>query len=71
VANSRTKDLLHSGGHDLAFALTKGFERAFLVGCGFALIGALLTIVMISSRDSREHSASARREPEPASSPAT
>jgi MFS family permease len=61
VANSRTKDLLHTGQHDLAFALTKGFERAFLVGTGFALIGALLTIVMISSRDSREHSQSARQ----------
>ena len=62
VANSRTKDLLHAGQHDVAFALTKGFERAFLVGTGFALIGALLTIVMISSRDSREHAESAQRE---------
>jgi EmrB/QacA subfamily drug resistance transporter len=71
VANSRTKDLLHPGGHDLAFALTRGFERAFLVGCGFALVGALLTIVMISSRDSREHSATARQgQPAAASSPA-
>ncbi|HEV2924756.1 MAG TPA: MFS transporter [Solirubrobacteraceae bacterium] len=71
VANTRTKDLLHAGGHDLAFALTKGFERAFLVGCGFALIGALLTIVMISSRDSREHAESAREgELATASSPA-
>jgi EmrB/QacA subfamily drug resistance transporter len=71
VANSRTKDLLHSGGHDLALALTKGFERAFLVGCGFALIGALLTIVMISSRESRKHSASARQgDPAAVSSPA-
>ena len=70
VANSRTKDLLHAGGHDLAFALTKGFERAFLVGTGFALIGALLTIVMISSRDSREHSLSARQGEHAASSPA-
>ncbi|HEX4187765.1 MAG TPA: hypothetical protein VHY83_07710 [Solirubrobacteraceae bacterium] len=69
VANSRTKDVLHAGGHDLAFALTKGFERAFLVGAGFALIGALLTVVMISSRDSREHSQSARRG-EPAATPA-
>jgi MFS family permease len=71
VANTRTKDLLHAGGHDFAFALTKGFERAFLVGCGFALIGALLTMVMISSRDSREHAESAREgELATASSPA-
>jgi EmrB/QacA subfamily drug resistance transporter len=72
VANSRTKGLLHSGQHDLAVALTKGFERAFLVGTGFALIGALLTIVLISSRDSRSHSESARRgQPAAVSSPAT
>jgi sugar phosphate permease len=70
VANSRTKDLLHGGQHDLAFALTRGFERAFLVGTGFALIGALLTIVMISSRDSREHSQSARQGEPAAVSPA-
>jgi EmrB/QacA subfamily drug resistance transporter len=71
VANSRTKGLLHGGGHDLAYALTKGFERAFLVGTGFALIGALLAIVLISSRDSREHSQSARQgQPAAASSPA-
>ena len=62
---------MHAGQHDLAVALTKGFERAFLVGTGFALIGALLTIVMISSRDSRSHSQSARRgQPAAASSPA-
>jgi EmrB/QacA subfamily drug resistance transporter len=60
VANSRTKNVLHEGGHDLAYALTKGFERAFLVGSGFALAGALLAFVLISSRDSREHSLSAR-----------
>jgi MFS family permease len=60
VANTRTKDVLHAGGHDLAYALTKGFERAFLVGAGFALVGALLTIVLISSRDSRAHSLAAR-----------
>src|SRR5205085_5350349 len=40
VANSRTHGLL-SGGHDVSFALTKGFERAFMVGAGFALVGAL------------------------------
>jgi EmrB/QacA subfamily drug resistance transporter len=67
VANTRTKGLLHAGGHDLAYALTKGFERAFLVGAGFALVGALLTIVLISSRDSRAHSDSARQ---PAAAPA-
>ena len=43
VANSRTKDVLHGGSTTSAIALTKGFERAFLVGAGFALVGALLT----------------------------
>jgi sugar phosphate permease len=71
VANSRTNSLLHGGGHDFANALTKGFERAFLVGTGFALVGALLAIVLISSRDSREHSQAARQgEPAAASSTA-
>jgi EmrB/QacA subfamily drug resistance transporter len=60
VANSRTNDILHAGNHDLLYALTKGFERAFLVGAGFALAGALLAFVLISGRDSREHSLSAR-----------
>ena len=40
VANTRTKDLLLAGGHSHAEALTSGFERAFLVGAGFALVGA-------------------------------
>jgi EmrB/QacA subfamily drug resistance transporter len=62
IANSRTQNLLHGGEHNSAIALTKGFDRAFLVGACFALAGALLTIVLISSRDSREHSESARAE---------
>jgi EmrB/QacA subfamily drug resistance transporter len=60
IANSRTKSVLHAGHHDIAIALTKGFQRAFLVGAGFALIGVLLAIVLISSRDSRSHSLAAR-----------
>jgi EmrB/QacA subfamily drug resistance transporter len=62
IANSRTQDVLQGGQHNAAIALTKGFERAFLVGTGFALVGALLAAVLISSRDSREHSLSARAE---------
>jgi hypothetical protein len=37
-------------------ALTKGFDQAFLVGAGFAVAGAILAFVLISSRDSHEHS---------------
>jgi EmrB/QacA subfamily drug resistance transporter len=70
VANSRTKSVIHAGQHDVAIALTKGFERAFLVGSGFALVGAALVIVLISSRDSRSHSLAARSG-EAATSPVT
>jgi EmrB/QacA subfamily drug resistance transporter len=62
VANSRTQSLLHGGVHNTSVALTKGFDRAFLVGAGFALAGAILTAILISSRDSREHAAAARDE---------
>jgi MFS family permease len=60
VANSRTQSLLSAGGHSSAVALTKGFDRAFLVGAGFAIVGAILTAVLISSRESREQAAAAR-----------
>jgi EmrB/QacA subfamily drug resistance transporter len=62
IANSRTNSVTHAGQNNVGIALTKGFERAFLVGSGFALVGALLTAVLISSRDSREHSLAARSE---------
>ena len=60
VANSRTKSLFDAGVHHNSVALSKGFDRAFLVGAGFAIVGAILTAVLISSRDSREHAAAAR-----------
>ncbi len=52
VANSRTHSVLNGGHHSLAFALTKGFQRAFMVGSGLALLGAILAVVLISSRTS-------------------
>jgi EmrB/QacA subfamily drug resistance transporter len=55
IANSRTLHLLHAGGVDHAVALTKGFDRAFLIGAGFAIAGAILAAVTISSADSRAH----------------
>jgi EmrB/QacA subfamily drug resistance transporter len=60
IANSRTKSLSHSGIHNASIALTKGFDRAFLIGAGFAVAGAILAAVLISSRDSRDHSNAAR-----------
>jgi EmrB/QacA subfamily drug resistance transporter len=58
-ANSRTQDILNAGVHNTAVALTKGFDRAFLIGAGFAVLGAILTIVLISSKDSRDHAKAA------------
>src|SRR3954452_8202249 len=57
IANSATQDAVRSAGGDpsaLPSALTEGFQAAFTVGAGFAVLGALLTAVLISSRTSRE-----------------
>jgi len=62
IANSRTQNLLHFGIHSASIALTKGFDRAFLVGAGITLIGAILALIMKCSRDSRENSVAARSE---------
>jgi EmrB/QacA subfamily drug resistance transporter len=69
VANSRTQSLFHSGVHSSSVALTKGFDRAFLVGAGFAIAGAILTALLISSRDSREQAEAASRGEEAAVTP--
>jgi MFS family permease len=61
VANSRTLGLLHHGTQPVV-ALTDGFQRAFLFGAGFAIVGVILTLVLISTRDSREQAAAARAE---------
>ena len=61
VANGRTEDVLAAGERNPAVALTEGFQDAFLVGAGLALLAAVLAATMISSRDSREHSEAARR----------
>jgi predicted MFS family arabinose efflux permease len=66
VANSRTQDVVHAGVHSTAVALTKGFDRAFLFGAGFAVVGAILAAVLISSRDSKEHVRAATAEEAPA-----
>jgi sugar phosphate permease len=70
VANSRTQSLFHAGVHSTSVALTKGYDRAFLVGSAFAIVGAILAAVMISSRDSREH-AQAAQQGDPAVASAT
>jgi MFS family permease len=60
VANSRTDSMLADGAA-MPSALTDGFRLAFIVGAGFAVLGAILAATLISSRDSREHAEAAQR----------
>ena len=69
IANGRTQNDFRAGVHNPSVALTSGFDRAFLIGAGFALVGALLAMGLISSRDSREHARTMADE-HPASAPA-
>jgi EmrB/QacA subfamily drug resistance transporter len=58
IANSRTDDVVASGGGDpagLTNALNEGFQSAFLGGAGIAALGLVLTLVLIRGRDSRAH----------------
>jgi len=59
IANSRTDNLVGDG-IARAQALTDGFSTAMTVGAGFALVGAILSVVAISSRASREHALAAQ-----------
>jgi EmrB/QacA subfamily drug resistance transporter len=64
IANSTTQDAMQAAGGNpkaLPAALTDGFSDAFTVGAGFAILGAVLTMVLISSRTSREHALAAQR----------
>jgi EmrB/QacA subfamily drug resistance transporter len=69
IANGRTTDVFASGERNPAVALTEGFQDAFLVGGGMALLAALLATVLISSRDSREMAEFARASEETAPEP--
>ena len=60
LANSRTGDVV-AGGDPMPVALTEGFQRAFTVGAGFAILGAILAMVLISGRASRQHKEAAQR----------
>jgi len=42
-------------------ALTAGYQDAFLVGAGFAVLGTVLAATMISSKDSREQAQAMQR----------
>jgi len=54
IASSRTEELSPGGAPSLE-ALTEGFQAAFLGGAAIAALGFVLTLVMISNRDSRAH----------------
>jgi hypothetical protein len=54
VANSKTEDMFAEGA-DQVTALNEGFQIAFLAGAGFAVIGLILTLVLIRNEDSRAH----------------
>jgi EmrB/QacA subfamily drug resistance transporter len=55
IASSRTNGLLASARDPAAqlSALTEGFQRAFLAGAGFAVLGIIMTLVLVRGSDSR------------------
>ncbi len=55
IATSHTEDLLSSGGTNPVDALNDGFQTAFLGGAAIAALGFVLTLLLISNRDSRAH----------------
>jgi EmrB/QacA subfamily drug resistance transporter len=64
VANARTDDVMNAARgakSALPEALTEGFQAALTVGAGFAIAGAILAMVLISGRTSREHREAAQR----------
>jgi EmrB/QacA subfamily drug resistance transporter len=64
IANSATDNSL-AAHHTMPVALTDGFSTAFAVGALFALAGAVLAALLVSSRASREHARAAQAEGQP------
>jgi EmrB/QacA subfamily drug resistance transporter len=58
VSSSRIADFGRAAGTH--HALVAGYSRAFLIGCGFAVLAALLSAVVVSGKDSREQAEAAR-----------
>jgi EmrB/QacA subfamily drug resistance transporter len=54
IAISRTDDVVADGSSQVS-ALNEGFQAAFLGGAGIAMLGLVLTLVLIRGRDSRAH----------------
>jgi EmrB/QacA subfamily drug resistance transporter len=64
IANSRTDEVMQAADgarSALPGALTEGFQIAFIVGAGFAVLGAILAATLISSRESKSHAQAAQR----------
>jgi EmrB/QacA subfamily drug resistance transporter len=64
IANSQTDSAMTAAqGNPAALpaALTEGFQAAFTVGAGIAIAGAVLAMVLVSGRASREHAEAAQR----------
>ncbi|HNC06127.1 MAG TPA: MFS transporter [Solirubrobacterales bacterium] len=59
IANSTTQDSFQTGASQLV-ALTDGYSQAFVVGACFAIAGAILAAILISSKDSCEHAGAAQ-----------
>jgi EmrB/QacA subfamily drug resistance transporter len=56
IASTRTEHLLsdaHGAPSAIKGALTDGFQLAFLTGAGFAVLGIIMTLVLVRSEDSR------------------
>ena len=65
LATQRSQDLARAGGVD-ASALTGGFHRAFLVGAGFAALGAITAaLLLVRVRHPREQAQQAAQQPAP------
>jgi EmrB/QacA subfamily drug resistance transporter len=64
IANSRTDDVVAAAGGNpaaLPGALVEGFQSAFLGAAGIAVIGLVLTFVLIRGSDSRAHVALSKK----------
>jgi hypothetical protein len=58
IANSRTEEIVTGAGGDpsvMPTALTEGFQSAFIGGAAIAVLGIVLTLILIRTRDSRAH----------------
>jgi predicted MFS family arabinose efflux permease len=62
IAISRTENVMSSGHSSIANGLTEGYQAAFLGGAAIALLGFILTLVLIRSSDSRAHVELGKRE---------